>query len=68
MTQEYPVKPYTEVCPQCGGEIEILYSWGVWSCSKCRIKIHQKRGQGIIKIEPLASFRIDPLERKIDVQ
>jgi ribosomal protein L37AE/L43A len=54
---------YTEVCPRCQGEIKILYSWGVWSCSDCKIKITQTREEGIAKIEPLAVFCIDPLER-----
>ena len=56
-------QPYTEICPQCKGEIKILYSWGVWCCSVCKIKIHQRKMEGILKIEPLAFFRIDPLER-----
>ena len=58
-----PKQPYTEICPQCKGEITILYSWGVWCCSVCKIKIHQRKAEGILKIEPLASFWIDPRER-----
>jgi len=58
------IPAYTEICPQCKGEIKILYSWGVWSCSTCKIKITQSREGGITRIEPLAIFRIDPLERQ----
>lgn len=49
---------YTETCPRCQGEIKVLYDWGVWSCSKCKIKITQSREEGITKIEPLMTFSV----------
>jgi ribosomal protein L37AE/L43A len=58
-----PKPPYSETCPQCKGEITLLYTWGVWSCDTCKIKISQTKEEGIAKIEPLAVFRIDPMER-----
>lgn len=61
--QEQPNPPYSSVCPQCKGPIELLYSWGVWCCSACKIKIAQSREEGITRIEPLAVFGISPLER-----
>lgn len=57
-----PNEPFTEVCPQCKGPIKILYNWGVWCCSACKIKIAQTREQGITRIEPLLKFGISPLE------
>ena|ERR1041385_1798580 len=60
--EEEPVEsilqPYSDVCPQCKGEIRVLYSWGIWACSTCKIKISQTKERGITKIEPLAVFRI----------
>jgi ribosomal protein L37AE/L43A len=55
-------QPYTEKCPQCQGEIELLYTWGVWCCDTCKIKITQTREEGVAKIEPLMVFRVDPME------
>lgn len=55
-------QPYTEVCPQCSGPIKVLYKHGIWCCSACSIKIAQTREAGITRIEPMLSFRIDPLE------
>lgn len=50
---------YTETCPRCQGEIKVLYAArGVWSCSKCKIKITQSREEGIKKIEPLMTFSV----------
>jgi ribosomal protein L37AE/L43A len=62
MSEQTPA--YTEVCPRCQGEIKILYSWGVWSCAHCKIKITQSKEAGITKVEPLMVFGISPLERQ----
>lgn len=61
---EPPNQSFTEVCPQCQGEIKLLYKHGVWSCSTCKIKIAQTREEGITRIEPLMTFSISPLETK----
>ena len=63
---EPPNQTFTEVCPQCQGEIKVLYTWGVWSCSVCKIKIAQTREGGITRIEPVMSFSISPLERSTE--
>jgi ribosomal protein L37AE/L43A len=60
---EPPNQPYTEICPQCKGPIKVLYTWGVWACPKCNIKIAQTREEGITRIEPMLKFGISPLER-----
>jgi ribosomal protein L37AE/L43A len=68
VVKEEPVKqpnqPFTEVCPQCRGEIKLLYKHSVWSCSACSIKIAQTREGGITRIEPLMTFSVSPLEIK----
>ena len=61
---EKPNEPFTEACPECKGNLAMLYKHGVWSCSSCKIKIRQSREEGIVSIEPLMTFSVSPLEIK----